>query len=164
MSATDITFPKLHTENAQQVSGEGGFDLACSADTAFPFFSPEGEREWVKGWNPAPIFPNTIAFARDTVFRQGTAEETAIWTIVDADWKAHRAEYVRVAPASHTAHIVVNVEKLTPDRSRVTVRYTVTAFGERASRVLEPFSEAAYADKMRNWQRQISECIEMPTQ
>lgn len=164
MTVTDIIFQKLRTEKAQQVSREGGFDLPCSADTAFPFFSPEGEREWVKGWNPVPIFPQTTAFACDTVFRQGEALDEAIWTIVDADWKEHRAEYVRLAPASHTAHIVVKVQELAPDRSSVSVRYTVTAFGEHASKVLQPFSEAAYTDKMRNWQCQISECIEIRKQ
>jgi hypothetical protein len=33
--------------NAQQVIRTGGFDLPCDADTAFPLFSPEGERECV---------------------------------------------------------------------------------------------------------------------
>jgi hypothetical protein len=37
--------------NAQQVIRTGGFDLPCDADTAFPLFSPEGEREWASGWN-----------------------------------------------------------------------------------------------------------------
>lgn len=145
---------------AQQVSRSGSFDLPCSADEAFPLFSPEGERGWVKGWAPTPVFPDKIEFARDTVFREGRASEEAVWTILDADWQLHRAEYVRLAPDSHTAHIIVKVETIGAARSRVLVSYTVTAFGEHAASLVEGFSEEAYAAKMRNWQKQISAYLE----
>ena len=145
---------------AQQVARAGEFDLACGADEAFPFFSPEGERSWVAGWNPQPVFPGTITFCRDTVFRQGEGDDEAIWTIVDVDPDSHRAEYVRVASASHSAHIVVEVQPLTPENSRVIVTYAVTVFGKGSAPLLEAFSESAYAEKMRNWQRQISAHLE----
>jgi len=146
--------------SAQQVSRTGSFDLACSAGTAFPLFSPEGERNWVKDWAPRPVFPDSIVFSRDTVFREGRAGEEAVWTILDADRQTHRAEYVRVAPASHTAHIIVKVEPIGHARSHVVVSYTVTAFGEDGATLLEAFSEKAYEEKMRNWQRQITEYLE----
>jgi hypothetical protein len=145
---------------AQQVSRSGSFDLPCNTDTAFPLFSPEGERAWVKGWFPRPVFPDKIEFSRDTVFREGQGDEEAIWTIIDADAQAYRAEYVRLAPGSHTAHIVVKIEPLGPERSRVTVSYTVTAFGEHAADLLQAFSEVSYAARMRDWQRQISTYLE----
>lgn len=142
-------------ESAWQISRSGNFDLPCNARVAFPLFSPEGERNWVTGWDPRPVFPENIVFERDTVFREGKGDNDAIWTIVDADWNTHRAEYVRVAPASHTAHIVVKVEVLEADRTKVTVSYTVTAFGSNWGTLLEAFSEDAYAAKMREWERQI---------
>jgi hypothetical protein len=147
-------------ETAEQVSRSGSFELPCAADTAFPLFSPEGERDWVKGWDPKPVFPERIAFARDTVFREGKAGEEAVWTIVDADWKMHRAEYVRLAPGSHTARVVVKIESLAAERSKVVVSYTVTVFGEQAQNLLEAFSEKSYSAKMRHWQQEISACLE----
>ncbi|HEY1657864.1 MAG TPA: hypothetical protein VGG14_05935 [Candidatus Sulfotelmatobacter sp.] len=107
------------------------------------------------GWDPKPVFPEKISFEPDTVFREGKGDNEAIWTIVDADWKTYRAEYVRVAPASHTAHIVVKVEPFEAKRSEVTVNYMVTGFEANAETVLEAFSEEAYAAKMRDWQRRI---------
>jgi hypothetical protein len=145
--------------SAQQVTRTGGFDLPCSPGEAFPLFSPEGERSWVKGWDPRPVFPDKIAFARDTVFREGEGGEEAIWTIVDVDRQRHRAEYIRVAPASHSAHIVVQIEPLSAHESRVLVSYAVTTFGEASDALLANFSEEAYAEKMRRWQRQISACV-----
>lgn len=147
-------------ETAQQVSRTGAFDLPCNADSAFPLFSPEGEREWVKGWAPTPVFPDRIEFRRDTVFREGPPDDEAVWTIVDADRKTHRAEYVRVASHSHVGRVVVKIEPLGAERSRVAVTYTITAFGQHPARLIEAFSEKAYAAKMRHWQEQISAYLE----
>jgi hypothetical protein len=144
---------------SQQVSRIGEFELDCRSYMAFPLFSPEGERAWIRTWNPRPVFPETIEFQRDTVFREGSGADEAVWTIVDVDRGAHRAEYVRVA-GSHAAHIAVRVDSSGENRCRVVVDYTVTAFGENAEGLLEGFSEAAYAAKMRNWQRQIEEYLQ----
>ncbi len=145
---------------AKQVSRTGNFVLPCSADDALPLFTPEGERAWIETWNPRPVFPKTIAFCRDTVFLEGLGAEEAVWTIVEADHQTHRAEYVRVAPASHAAHIVVKIDPIAEGQScQVTVSYTVTVFGEDSDALLAAFSEAAYADKMRRWQRQIGEYL-----
>ncbi len=139
---------------ARQLHRVGGFDLDYDPDTVFPLFSPEGERDWVSGWDPKPLFPDKISFQSDTVFREGTPE--AVWTIVDVDWRIHRAEYVRVSPASHSAHIVVKVESAESNRSHVEVSYSVTAFGEDQGHLLKAFSEPAYKAKMRDWQRRIA--------
>jgi hypothetical protein len=143
-------------KHAQQVYCSGSFDLDRDPDTVFPFFSPEGEREWVSGWDPKPVFPEQIVFDRDTVFREGVPE--AIWTIVDVDWESHRAEYVRFV-ASHTAHIIVSVESIASIHSHVIVSYTVTAFGEEPDTLLATFSQPAYAAKMQDWKRRISSCL-----
>jgi hypothetical protein len=143
-------------DRVRQVSRSGNFELACDADTAFPLFSPEGERHWVAGWNPTPVFPDTIEFACDTVFRTGSGDEEAVWTIIEADWQTHRAEYVRVASQSHSARIVVKVEPLEAGRSKATVTYTITAFGKNSADLLAAFAEEAYATKMHDWQKQIS--------
>ena len=139
----------------QQVIRTGGFELPCDADTAFPLFSAEGERLWIKEWNPHPVFPETIEFRRDTVFRQGEGAESAVWWTVDVDWTRHRAEYVRVAAESHAAHIIVKVDANGPQRCYVRVDYSVTSLTEQGETLLASFAEDAYATKMRNWQRQI---------
>ena len=64
--------------SAQQVTRTGCFTLPCSPDRAFPLFSPEGERLWIKTWNPQPVYPSTTEFRRDTVFREGEAYDEAL--------------------------------------------------------------------------------------
>ncbi|MGC2446708.1 MAG: hypothetical protein WA477_03635 [Candidatus Sulfotelmatobacter sp.] len=156
MNAVEISTQAI----VQQVVRNGGFELPCTADTAFPLFSPEGERLWIKEWNPIPIFPDTIEFRRDTVFRQGTGDGDAIWTIVDADWKSHRAEYVRVAAASHAARIVVKIDPAGPERCYVNAAFMVTAFADHGHSLLDSFSETAYSAKMLDWQRWIREYLD----
>lgn len=153
MNSTDLL------SGATQIHRSGGFELECNVDVAFPLFSPEGEREWVKGWDPEAVFPKTIAFARDTVFRTGEGNDAAVWTILDVDGEAHRAEYLRTATGSHTARILVQVESVGSERSRVTVDYVVTAFGNEADRILDSFSEEAYAARMRDWRERIESCL-----
>jgi hypothetical protein len=149
-------FDVCSTGRAQQVRRTGGFDLDCDVDTAFPLFSPDGERAWVQDWDPKPVFPDQIAFSPDTVFREGTGAGEALWTVVDVDWPKHRAEYVRFAPASHSAHIIVKIEPAASGRSRVVVSYAVTVFGTDESSLLDAFSEDGYATKMQNWQHRIT--------
>ncbi len=147
---------------AQQATGTGGFDLPCDADEAFLLFSPEGERLWITewDWDPRPVFPDAVEFRRDTVFRQGTGVFDAIWTIVDVNWSEYRAEYVRVAPASHAGHIVVKVDASGPESCHVNVEYTVTAYAEQGIPLLDSVSEKGMAEKMESWQRQIEISLE----
>lgn len=153
MSIFDMSPPAVR---AQQIHRTVGFDLDCDVDTAFPLFSPEGERAWIDDWDPRPVFPDQIAFSRDTVFREGTDAQEALWTVVDVDWQTHRAEYVRFAPASHSAHIIVKIEPAESGRSHVLVSYTVTVFGADESCLLHAFSEDSYAAKMQNWKHRIT--------
>lgn len=74
---------------------------------------------------------------------------------MDADWQTHRAEYVRIAPHSHAAHIVVKVDSLGAGRSKVVVIYTVTAFAGDTASLMAAFSGEAYAAKMLDWQQRI---------
>ena len=154
MASTNLTSTQV-----QQISRRGEFSLPCSADLAFPFFSPEGEREWIKTWNPRPVFPETIEFQADTIFLEGEGRQEAVWTIVAVDWPSHRAEYVRVAPESHTAHIVVRIEPRGAESSSVTASFTVTILGEAGAHLVDSFSESGYAAKMQNWQREISAAL-----
>lgn len=150
---------ELIPTKAQQTSRSGGFELPCNADAAFPLFSAEGERLWIKEWNPHPVFPDTIEFRRDTVFSTGEGSEYATWWTVDVDWDRHHAEYVRLAPESHAAHITVKIDANGPQRCYVTVDYAVTSLSEQGETVLHSFAEDTYATKMRNWQRQITDYL-----
>jgi len=146
---------------AEQVTRSGGFELPCSAETAFPFFSPEGERRWVDGWDPQPVFPaaRDVAFATNAVFRLEMGGERSVWVVLNVDRSSRVAEYVYVVADSRVARVRVEVAEAGAQRSAVAVSYTITALSEAGKDFVRQFTEEAYAEKMRDWQRRVTEAL-----
>ncbi len=144
-----------------QVAFEGSFELDASADRALQFFTPEGERAWVNDWNPKPVYPPQadVAFQANAVFRVDEGTERSLWTIVEANLQAHRAEYVYVVEGERLSRVRVEIEPLGAKQCRVRVRYVHTATSERGQQFLTSVTEEAFAQKMRDWQRMVSAAI-----
>jgi hypothetical protein len=139
----------------------GGFELPCPALKALPFFTPEGERRWVDGWDPRAVFPEgeAVVFTQGAVFRIERGGEREVWTIVRADSAAGLADYVQVVEGSRLTRIRVEVASLGPARCRVSVRYTLTALSEAGGAFLDGLSEQAYAARMSDWERRVTACL-----
>jgi hypothetical protein len=145
----------------EQVVREGSFELDTSADKALQFFTPEGERSWVKGWDPKPVYPPqaSVMFKANSVFRVEQGGERSLWTIVEADSGEHVAEYIYVVEGERLSRVRVQIEPLGEERCRVTVHYVHTATSEKGVPFVESVTEEFYAQKMRDWQRMISAAI-----
>lgn len=144
-----------------QVIREGSFELDTTADKALLFFTPEGERAWVDGWDPKPVYPaqKDVAFQANAVFRVDENEEKSLWTIVEANLKEHVAEYVYVVEGERLSRVRVQTQPLTGNRCAVHVRYVHTATSEKGLRFLATVTEEVYAQKMRDWRRMVSAVI-----
>ena len=143
-------------EPTGQVAVEGSFDLDTSADRALQFFTPEGERAWVKDWNPKPVYPPAVVFRRNAVFRVDQGEERSLWTILEADVQRHTAEYVYVVEGERLSRVRVEIEPLDAKHCRVRVRYVHTATSEKGVQFMARVTEQAFAEKMRDWQGMVS--------
>ena len=145
----------------EQVVREGSFELDTSADKALLFFTPEGERAWVKGWDPKPVYPPQagVAFKTNAVFRVDQDEERSLWTIVDADLQEHIAEYIYVVEGERLSRVRVEIQPLGEKHCRVRVRYVHTATSEKGLLFVASVTEETYAQKMRDWQRMVSAAI-----
>ena len=154
---TQFTFAQQKKTSAQVVR-EGSFELDASADKSLPFFTPEGERAWAKGWNPAPVYPQqaSVAFQANTVFRVDHDEERSLWTIVEADWQKHIAEYIYVVEGERLSRVRVHIEPLGEQRCRVQVRYVHTAISEKGLQFVGSVTEKAFAQKMQDWRRMVT--------
>jgi hypothetical protein len=141
-----------------QIARDGSFELNMNADKALPFFTPEGERTWVNGWDPQPIYPEQqdVAFQADTVFRLHGDGDHSIWTILEANPKDHIAEYIYVVEGERVSRVRVQIEPLTESHCRVHVSYVHTATSEKGLHFIAAVSEPAYAQKMKDWQRMVS--------
>jgi len=147
-----------NTNANRQVAVEGSFELDASADSALAFFTPEGERAWVKGWNPKPVYPPQaeVAFQANSVFRVDQAGERSLWTIIGVGSQEHTAEYVCVVQGVRLSRVRVEVEPLGSRRCRVRVRYVHTGTSEKGLDFVAGITDEAFAQKMRDWQRMVS--------
>jgi hypothetical protein len=145
----------------EQVVREGSFDLDTSADKALLFFTPEGERTWVQGWNPKPMYPPQagVAFKTNAVFRVEQDGERSLWTIVEANLQEHIAEYIYVVEGERLSRVRVQIQPLRGKRCRVRVRYVYTATSEKGLHFVAAVTEESCAQKMRDWQRMVSTAI-----
>lgn len=148
-------------DSEAQIIRDGSFELNIDADKALPFFTPEGERTWVNGWDPKPVYPaqKSVAFQANAVFRLGRGGDQSIWTILEANLKDHLAEYVYVVEGERLSRVRVQIEPLSESFCRVHVRYVHTAISEKGLHFIAAVTEAAYAQKMRDWQRMVSAAI-----
>ena len=146
---------------AAQIIREGSFELDTTPDKALPFFTPEGERAWVEGWNPKPVYPaeKAVAFQANAVFRLDDREEHAIWTILEANLEQHIAEYVYVVEGERLSRVRVHIEPLAGSRCRVHVRYVHTTISEKGLHFTASVTEEAFAHKMADWRRRVSAAI-----
>jgi hypothetical protein len=121
------------------------------------FFTPAGEELWVEGWRPTYLHPADGSTRRGMVFTTGSGEDHTIWTLADFDTQPHRARYLRVTPASRCAVVEVLCMPEGPDRTSVTVTYSVTALHAEAAPSLEAYRGAAFVDMIEGWRAAIEE-------
>jgi hypothetical protein len=146
--------------SARRVEQHGSFELAISAETAFPLFSAEGERLWVPDWNPTPVFPtdDVVRWQTDavwTIIREG---ELLTWWTIEVDRVNLNASYVHFS-TGRAVRVNVHVEPVGASACRVHVGYIITATSPEAERyVLEACS---IKDRMAQWKSLIETA--MPT-
>jgi len=144
-----------------QIVRDGSFELDTTPDKALQFFTPEGERTWVEGFAPKPIYParSEVAFQTNAVFRLDDAQEESIWTIIEANLKDHVAEYMYVVEGQRLSRVRIQIEPLIGSRCRVSVHYVHTAISEKGVHFIATITEDIYAQKMRDWQRMVAAAI-----
>ncbi|WP_084127468.1 hypothetical protein [Demequina sp. NBRC 110054] len=133
----------------------GGFELPQRADDAIGYFTPEGERAWVPGWEP--VYPaGESSEEPGTVFvtQHGGAE--TLWTVVEIDRVSCRASYVRHRPGEWAGAVSVSCEDSGDGSCVVTVAYDTTLLPGGDASYLDQFDPSAYAEMMREWAEGVS--------
>jgi hypothetical protein len=140
------------------VSLTGDVRVALPPAEAFDLFTPEGERRWAEGWEPAWVHPASGALAPGAVFRTAHGGEETVWLVVDADRAAGRVRYVRDTPGNRIGTVEVRCAA-SPDGATIArVAYDLTALSPAGEAHLARF-EREYADMMREWERDIAAAL-----
>lgn len=124
--------------------------LALPPAEAFALFTPEGEKRWIREWDPRYLHPASGETREGMVFTTGTGDELTYWSLVDYDPRGLRSRYARVTPASRFGFVAVACD---PEDAgtRVTVAYAFTALTPAGETFLEGFGDDAFRAMIEGW-------------
>jgi hypothetical protein len=124
----------------------GEFPLPCDPATALPLFTPEGERQWVGGWDP-----EYLSGAEDevgAVWRTSHGEDVT-WITTDRD--DARVRYARLS-SNGTAGLVEVLCIPADGGTKVLVTYDLTAYTAAGVDALQRFA-TDFDDMLEHWRR-----------
>lgn len=131
------------------------FTLERPIAQAFELFTPEGERAWAEGWDPAYLHPEDGRTQAGMVFTTGHGGESTIWVMTRHEPAAGVVEYVRTTPGSRTGTVLVQCAPEGPTSTRVTVTYALTALAEEGNRKVRELDAASYREYIEGWKSGI---------
>ncbi|MGO9900919.1 MAG: SRPBCC family protein [Solirubrobacteraceae bacterium] len=130
--------------------------VALPPDKAFQLFTPRGEREWARGWDPTFSAPTPDDSEPGTVFETDVHGNRGTWVVTDRVL-GKRIAYAQVIPGDRAGSINVTLEP-TETGSEVEVVYELTPLSKAGAHHLVQFADG-YGDYLRSWQDAIAVCL-----
>jgi len=128
----------------------GQFDLQASAQQAIKFFTPEGEKRWVPGWNPS--YPAGEATeTRGTVFTTDGHGVHTIWLVERIDLDGGTVAYSRVTPGHHAGIVQVSCDDKPGGGCVVSVSYDMSLLPGDAPDGLDAYNDGAFQAMLNEW-------------
>ena len=138
---------------APALSQSRSFELPLSCAQALPLFTAPGERLWAEGWEPEMLSGGT---ERGSVFRTHDGERETVWVVAEYAPEQGRASYARIAQGSNMGMVDVHCRALGPQRSEISVTYTLTGLTAEGRTFVQDFlAPDAYADFIKEWRTAI---------
>lgn len=138
----------------------GTVSVSLPVDEAFPLFSPEGEKLWIREWAPEPLYPAGAVWEQGQIFRTQEERGPGVWVISALDRGAHTVEYFRVESSRYVARVRVRCEADGAARTRAHVSYLFVGLTGAGNDDIEQMTREAYTEKMQRWGRMIQEYLD----
>jgi len=137
-----------------RLQSSGQFDVALPAADAIDLFTPEGERGWVPGWDPAyPTGQPSEDSGTVFVTMSGGVETT--WVVLKIDRPGATAAYARTTPGHHAGVVRVGCADAANGHSTVEVAYDMTLLGNDPAG-LDAYAEGRFDLMMQEWSDAIA--------
>jgi hypothetical protein len=128
----------------------GQFGLKATAQQAIRFFTPEGERDWVPGWNPS--YPAGKATQTPgTVFTTDAHDVPTIWLVQLIDTDGCAVAYARVTPGHHAGTVQVSCDDAPNGGCVVTVTYDMSLLPGSDPKELDAYEDARFEAMLNHW-------------
>jgi hypothetical protein len=133
----------------------GQFELPIPATEAIDYFTPEGEKRWVDGWNPTyPEGQPTEAAGAVFVTSHGGTE--TVWVIDNIDRTVNTSAYSRITIGHHAGTVRVRCDDRPDGQCLVTVNYDMTSLAPQHPEVLDAYNESSFNAMMKDWATQVT--------
>ena len=140
----------------QYVSRSTTIELNATPDAALLLFTAAGEREWVPGWDPIYIYPETGEPGTGMIWKTEAHDQEAIWVTINHDTEQHTAAYVKWTPEKHVTRIDVQCDPAPDGKTVARVTYTLTALSEQGGADIEKLTEDHYNEWIASWEKAIN--------
>jgi MOSC domain-containing protein YiiM len=137
----------------------GTLHVARAPADAFVYFTPDGERLWVPGFDPEYLHPLSGEQGPGAIFTTTHGSEETLWMVLRFSPDEGVAEYARVTPGSRRGTVRVSLQAAGERSTRATVSYDLTALADKGDEVLAAMTQNAYEDMLADWQRRIGEAL-----
>jgi MOSC domain-containing protein YiiM len=142
-----------------RVRRSGSLRVAAPLERAFPYFTPDGERLYVPGFDPQYLHPLTGEQGEGAIFTTDHNGEDTLWMVLRFSPADGQAEYARVTPGSRRGSVSVSLERTDASTTRATIGYDLTSTSEAGDRKLAAFTEAAFAAMLAEWEAKIDRLL-----
>ncbi len=132
----------------------GTIRIAAPPAAAFRFFTPDGERAYVAGWEPEYLHPADGTLREGLTFRTRHGGEETLW-LVSHLAEPRAADYVRVTPGSRIGVVSVRLDPAAGSASDVTVTYRLTSLAPAGDAVVGEFART-FPEFLAGWERSIN--------
>ena len=146
----------LSTANHIEMSGR--VRVAAPVAKALMFFTPEGERRWVPGWQPEYLHPRDGALDIGLAFRTHHHGELTLWLVSRCDRAAGTIEYVRLTPDSRMGTVSIRCVATDAGDTETTVTYRLTALSAAGEATLNAFA-GGFESMLASWEASIAACL-----
>ncbi len=152
MSESTVARPRP-AFTAERTVRVGHITLNAPPARTFPLFTPLGELHWAEGWDPEILYPLDGAPMKGLLFRIKDHGGMTWWMT-----RYHPANFT-LGYHAVAAPLARNIEircRTAGNRTEVTVTDTYLGLSEHGNEYLRTMTEAAYAQKMKGWEKAIN--------
>lgn len=133
----------------------GTVEVDLPPSEAIGLFTPEGERDYVPGWEP-DYGQSGPSEEPGTVFTTAVGGTETVWVIMHLDRDAGTAEYARVTPGLHAGTVSVRCEESADGRTKVHIAYDISPIKGGDAGALQPFTDDQFAKTLDSWETSIT--------
>ena len=136
--------------------------INATPGVVFPLLCPVREAEWLDGWKYEMIHSESGLAEEGCIFNTpGSGEEDTVWIISKYDKVNHFIEFIRFTPGSRTCVLDISVTARGETGSNVDISYTYTGTSAAGNTWIDNFTEDAFLEAVKFWERSMNHFLEM---